>query len=308
VTDGDKISADVKLAFERESVVVAIENLVPMKTLRFGMKESKKYDQIVRSIRAIGLIEAPVVVPDPKRAGKYLLLDGHVRIEALKDLGILDVECLISTDDETYTFNKRVNRLVPVQEHRMIVKAVERGVPESQIAEALGLEVTSVRRRSRMLDGVCPEAIELLKDCPCALGLFDVLRKMASIRQVEAAELMVGQSNFTAIFAKALLVATPEEQLVDPRKKKPEGESAVTSEQIARMERELVTLQSQVKSVEDTYGVDNLHLTVAKGYVAKLLANARVMRWLSHNRQEYLTEFQAIAELETIGNAKVAAE
>jgi hypothetical protein len=308
VTDGDKVSADVKLAFERESVVVAIENLVPMKTLRFGMKESKKYDQIARSIRAIGLIEAPVVVPDRKRAGKYLLLDGHVRIEALKDLGILDVECLISTDDETYTFNERVNRLVPVQEHRMIVKAVERGVPESQIAEALGLEVTSVRRRSRMLDGVSPEAIELLKDCPCALGLFDVLRKMAPIRQVEAAELMVGQGNFTAIFAKALLVATPEEQLVDPRKKKPEGESAVTSEQIARMERELVTLQSHVKSVEDTYGVDNLHLTVAKGYVAKLLANARVMRWLSHNRQEYLTEFQAIAELETIGNAKVAAE
>jgi ParB-like chromosome segregation protein Spo0J len=79
-------------------------------------------------------------------------LDGHVRIEALKDLGLVEVECLISIDDETYTFNKRVNRLVPVQEHRMIVKAVERGVPENQIAEALGLEVTSVRRRSRMLN------------------------------------------------------------------------------------------------------------------------------------------------------------
>jgi hypothetical protein len=127
-------------------------HLVPLKTLRPGTKESKKYDQIVRSIRAIGLIEAPVVAPDPKRAGQYFLLDGHVRIEALKDLGIVEVECLISIDDETYTFNKRVNRLVPVQEHRMIVKAVERGVPENQIAEALGLEVTSVRRRSRMLN------------------------------------------------------------------------------------------------------------------------------------------------------------
>jgi hypothetical protein len=36
-------------------------HLVPLKTLRPGTKESKKYDQIVRSIRAIGLIEAPVV-------------------------------------------------------------------------------------------------------------------------------------------------------------------------------------------------------------------------------------------------------
>jgi RepB plasmid partitioning protein/ParB-like nuclease domain len=308
VTGGDNGNAGVKLAFERESVVVAIQHLAPLKTLRPGTKESKKYDQIVRSIRAIGLIEAPVVAPDPKRAGQYLLLDGHVRIEALKDLGIVEVECLISTDDETYTFNKRINRLVPVQEHRMIVKAVERGVPEHQIAEALGLEVTSVRRRSRMLDGVCAEAIELLKDSPCALGLFDFLRRMTPVRQVEAAELMVGQSNFTGIFAKALLVATPEGQLVDTRKKKLEGGPTVTSEQIAKMERELVSLQCQVKSVEDTYGVDNLHLTVAKGYVAKLLANERVVRWLAHSRQEYLTEFQAIAELETIGNAKAAAE
>ena len=55
-------------------------------------------------------------------------------------------------------------------------------------------------------------------------------------------------------------------------------------------------------------GVDNLHLTVAKGYVAKLLANERVVRWLARSRQEYLIEFQAIAELETIGNAKAAAE
>jgi hypothetical protein len=30
--------------------------------------------------------------------------------------------------------------------------------------------------------------------------------------------------------------------------------------------------------------------------------------WLAHSRQEYLIEFQAIAELETIGNAKAAAE
>jgi len=74
------------------------------------------------------------------------------------------------------------------------------------------------------------------------------------------------------MFAKALLIATHEKQLVDPRKRKPNGANAVTLEQIARMERELVSLQSQVKSIEDSYGIDNLHLTVAKGYVAKLLA------------------------------------
>lgn len=40
------------------------------------------------------------------------------------------------------------------------------------------------------------------------------------------------------------------------------------------LERALVRLQPHIKSVEDDYGLDNLHLTLAKGYVAKLLGNA----------------------------------
>ena len=42
------------------------------------------------SVRAIGLVEAPVVTPDRKHAGIYFLLDGHLRIEALKELGITE--------------------------------------------------------------------------------------------------------------------------------------------------------------------------------------------------------------------------
>jgi hypothetical protein len=298
----------VKLAFEREIVIVAVGNLVPLRTLRPGTKDTKKYSQIIRSIRAIGLVEPPVVVPDPNRPDTYFLLDGHLRVEALRDLGVAEVECIISTDDETYTYNKKVNRIVPVQEHRMIMRAIERGVSEAQIAEALGWEITSVRRRSRMLDGICSDAAELLKDSPCAMSVFDKLRKMVPLRQVEAAELMLGQNNFSANFATALLAATPEGQLVDRRNTKLNGSTTVTSEQIARMERELVNLQSQIKSFEETYGVDNLHLTVAKGYVGKLLANARVVRWLSQHRHEYLSEFQAIADIQSIGNTRTAAE
>ncbi len=305
--DGSNIG-NVKLAFERDIIVLRLDQIVPLKVLRPGAKESKKYAQIVSSVRTIGLVEAPVVTPDSQHLGKYFLLDGLMRIEALKDIGTLQVECLVSTDDEAYTYNKRINRLAAVQEHRMIVRAVERGVPAERIAEALGLDIVTIRRRFKMLDGICADVVEMLKDTTCPLAVFELLRLMTPIRQVEAAELMIGQNNFSTMFAKALLVATPENQLIDPRKRKPTGATAVTSEQIARMERELASLQSQVKSVEENYGVDNLHLTVAKGYVAKLLGNSRVLRWLSQNRQEYLSEFQAIAEIENIGTAKAAAE
>jgi hypothetical protein len=301
IGDEQKGHRGVRLAFESAPLSLKLEQIVPLKTLRSGVKNSKKYAQIVSSVRAIGLVEAPVVVKDRKHPDKYLLLDGHLRIEVLKDLNANEVSCLVSTDDETYTFNKRISRLAAVQEHRMIARAIERGVPEDRIAEALGLDAIAIRRRFRLLNGICPDATELLVDKPCPMKVFDLLRQMLPIRQIESAELMTGQNNFSATFAKALLAATPENQLVTPRRKTKSSSRAMTLEQIARMERELVSLQSQVKSVEDNYGADNLHLTVAKGYVAKLLANPRILRWFSQNRQEYLIEFQSIAEIESIG-------
>lgn len=82
-----------------------------------------------------------------------------------------------------------------------------------------------------------------------------------------------------------------------------DGHVRISTEQMTRMERELAALQAQVKSVEETYGLDNLHLTVTRGYIAKLLGNARIVRWLSQNRQEYLGEFQRIAEIDSISPA-----
>ena len=199
----------VKLAFEPESVELAIDQLIPLKVLRPGTKDSKKYAQIRGSIQAIGLVEAPVVARNPADAGTFFLLDGHLRIEALRDLGVTRVECLVSTDDETYTYNKRINRLAAIQEHKMIKRAITRGVPEAAIAEALGLDIKSISRRTRLLNGICPEAVEVLKDTPCPLAVFDILRRMGSLRQVEAAELMAGQNNYSLQFAKALLAATP---------------------------------------------------------------------------------------------------
>ncbi|WP_313535439.1 plasmid partitioning protein RepB C-terminal domain-containing protein [Sphingomonas sp.] len=295
----------IKLSFQDETKRILLSDLIPLKALRPGVKESKKYAQIMSSVRAIGLVEAPVVAPNPNQSGKFLLLDGHLRIEALRDLGVLEVDCIVSTDDESYTYNKRINRLAAIQEHRMVRRAIERGVPEAKIAEALGLEVASIHRRSRMLNGICTEVIDILKDAPCPIAVFDVLRRMSPIRQIEAAELMTGQQNFTVVFAKAMLAATPEDQLVHVPAKRP---ASVSSEQMARMERELVGLQMQVKSVEDRYGVDTLHLTVARAYVRTLLGNDRIVRWIAQHRPEYLKELQTIGEIETIAPVAEAAE
>ena len=116
-----------------------------------AIRKTPKYAQIAASIREVGIVEPPVVARDRSDPGKYLLLDGHLRIEVLKDMGETDVVCLVSTDDEAFTYNKRVNRLAMIQEHRMILKAVERGVPEERIAKALNVDVHSITRKRRCL-------------------------------------------------------------------------------------------------------------------------------------------------------------
>ena len=177
----------------------------------------------------------------------------------------------------------------------MILKAIERGVPEEKIAAALDLNPSSIRRKVRLLDGICEEAVAILKDKPCTSAAFEVLRKMKTLRQIEAAELLVNANNYSVAYVSAILAGTPQAQLVEATK--PKRLKGMTPEAMARMERELARLQEGITSIQETYGQDHLQLTVIKGYLAKLLGNARVVRYLMQNRSEFLTEFQSIAEM-----------
>ena len=282
-------------AFEDDCVTLAVDALLPVRVLRTATKSSKKYQQITASIREVGLVEPPVVARDPANPGTFLLLDGHVRIEVLKDLGIEQVECLVSTDDEAFTYNKRISRLSPVQEHKMIRRAIERGVPEEKIAKALDINPQSVRRKVRMLNGICDETVAILKDKPCPMAVFEILRKLKPLRQLEAAELLVNANNYSVAYASAILAGTPQTQLAEGSK--PKRIKGITPEAMARMESELARLQESITSIQETYGQDHLHLTVVKGYLAKLLGNARIVRYLMQHRPEFLTEFQAIADM-----------
>lgn len=290
-----RLSDVVAHAFEDDCVTLSVDALLPVRALRTATKSSKKYQQITASIREVGLVEPPVVARDPTNPGTFLLLDGHVRIEVLKDLGIEQVECLVSTDDEAFTYNKRISRLSPVQEHKMIRRAIQRGVPEEKIAKALDINPQSVRRKVRMLNGICDETVAILKDKPCPMAVFEILRKLKPLRQLEAAELLVNANNYSVAYASAILAGTPQTQLAEGAK--PKRIKGITPEAMARMESELARLQESITSIQETYGQDHLHLTVVKGYLAKLLGNARVVRYLMQHRPEFLTEFQAIADM-----------
>jgi len=286
----------VKIGFERAVQRIPVASITPLKLVSDAIKKTPKYLQIAASVREIGIVEPPVVSRDRSERDRFLLLDGHLRIQALKDLGESEVLCLISTDDEAFTYNKRVNRLAIIQEHRMILKAIEKGVSPERIARALNVDVEHIKRKRRLLDGICPEAADLLKDKHLSINAIWELKRMVPLRQIEAAEIMVAMNKFTASYARTLVAATAQSQLVDARKSK--RVRGFTTEQLSLMERESANLEREFRMAEQSYGTEHLDLVLAKGYVARLLGNANVLRYLGQHQREILAEFQKIVQLE----------
>jgi ParB-like chromosome segregation protein Spo0J len=282
----------VALGFIPEPLTVALGLILPSRKLPTELAASRKFRKIRSSIEEVGLIEPLTVGPADKKSGRHLLLDGHMRLIALQELEFAEAPCLVAVDDETYTYNNRINRLSTIQEHFMLRRAISRGVTPERLAKALSVDVSHIMKKMTLLDGICDEAAELLKDWEFSAEISRVIRKMKPTRQVECVELMVSANTITVSYAEALLVATSTEMLVDG--KKPPKLSGLTQEQMAKMEREMSNLQGQYKLVEQTYGQDVLNLVLARGYLTKLLENKAVTRYLKQRQAEVLSEFDAI--------------
>lgn len=283
----------ISLGFVLETTTVPLANLLPSRKIPEGLDTSKKFKQIRCSIEEVGLIEPLSVTPEIQNTGNHMVLDGHVRLIALRDLGHGDAPCLVAKDDEGYTYNSRINRLSTIQEHYMIRRALERGVSAERLAKALSMDVSHVNKKLRLLDGICPEAQELLKERQFSPELSRFLRQMKPTRQVECVELMVSANNLTVTYAEAMLVATPAELLVAGKKLR-KASSGVTQEQMSKMEREMANLQGQYKLVEDSYGQDVLNLVLSRGYLVRLLENGAVARYLRQHQPDVLKEFESI--------------
>ena len=67
-----------------------------------------------------------------------------------------------------------------------------------------------------------------------------------------------------------------------------------STEQMARMEREMDGLQREFKAVSASYRDTVFDLVVASGYVSSLIGNPRVSGYLGRHHPEILTEFRAI--------------
>lgn len=279
----------VELGFLPKVVQVDLDKLLPLKAFSRSVQVAPKFRQIVSSIREVGLIEPLVITALDRKSGKHEVLDGHLRILALKAAGIASAPCLIATDDEAYTYNKRVNRLSSLQEHAMLLRAVEKGVPPERLAKVLNVRMDHLASKLNLVKGLCAEVLQLLQDREFSPTIAQLLRKMKPLRQIECVEMMVGANTLTISYAKALLAVTDDDMLVAPRVAK----RRETEERLKQLERETSSLRTRYRMVEQTYADDVLNLVVTRGYIGKLVANDAIKTYLGKFHNDLLPELQA---------------
>ena len=266
------------VAFERVEYTIPISKIIPQRVISQRDRRRARFKMIACSLKATGLIEALVV--HPASSGMFLLLDGHSRLELLRELGETEVRCTIATDDEAYTYNKRVNAVSNVEQHFMLQKALDHGISEQRLSQALGLSARKVRVRRDLLDGICPEAVKLLRTRKVSLGVFGVLRRIKPVRQVEVIQDMIASGSYTAEFARSLLAETRRELLVKPaRGPMPKAVRDHSSTQ-AMLSLEAERLSKDLKTIEVSYGKNVLALTVYLAYIKRVLANSQVTSYL----------------------------
>ena len=296
MTQAPNLKRRVELGFESVSLRIKLSDIEPLRSVTPLTKKSVKYGQIVASIVEVGIIEPPVVIRKSGKGKPYQLLDGHIRIEILKERGEIEAVCLIAKDDEAFTYNKRISRMATVQEHKMILTAIQNGVPEERLARALNVNISSIRNKRRLLDGICSEVVQLLQDRHVPLNTFTELKRLKPMRQIEVSEMMIAMNRFSMTYAKSLVASTPQHMLTKDERKSIKG---ISPEQLEKMERESTNLEREFKLIENEYGADHLDLVLATGYLCRMLGNARMVGHLAQFFPEILAEFQSIAQTRT---------
>ena len=86
----------VKVAFNKNIVVLPLSAILPLRAVSFATKQSAKYLRIDHSMAEVGIIEPLMVAPMRQGQQQHLLLDGHMRLAILSDLGSAETRCLIA--------------------------------------------------------------------------------------------------------------------------------------------------------------------------------------------------------------------
>jgi len=276
---------DADLMKDSVGLDVPVKRLRPLRDRTITKRE---HDRIIASIKAVGLLEPLVIFPE---GDDYVILDGVQCYRALVELGVEVVPCILGKHREAFTSNRMVNRVSPVQEHRMIEKSLGE-VDEAAIAAALGISGLSHRLKKTLLKQLHPDVAAAFDSGKINRACAKEFTHVKPPRQKEILQQLAAYDDYSTTFARTLVVKTP------PNQRESRGRMHNPWDKTTQKKNDLLKKLSEAEQKHDFYSqlykqytVDLLRLAI---YARSLLSNARCREHLDQHYPEIVTRFEAI--------------
>jgi ParB/RepB/Spo0J family partition protein len=270
-----------------DSVAIDVP-VIQLRPLRDRAVTKREYERILASIKSVGLIEPLVVFPEK---GDYLILDGVQRYRALVELGVEIAPCIMGKQREAFTSNRMVNRVSPVQEHRMIEKALGE-VDQDAIAAALGISSLDHRLKKTLLKQLHSEVAAAYDAGKITRACAREFTHVKPQRQKEILRAMESYKDYSTTFVRTLVVKTPAHQRESRgRKHNPWNKATQRKNDLLKKLTEAEQKHDFYSQLYKQYTVDLLRLAI---YARSLITNTRLREYLDKHHSAIVSRFETI--------------
>lgn len=267
---------------------IPIEKLIPLNERRINLKTNRGYHKIVSSIKSIGLIQPLCVY---RENGHYVILDGFLRLIALKQFGVTTVPCIVYQTKEAYTFNRMVNRLSPYQQSRMLRKSLEI-LDHEEIEKVLGIKSLKFRLGTDLYEHLHPKVIKKLDYNKITRKCAAELTYVNKDRQLEILLEMKKCNDFSISFGRVLVIKTsPKQRNKKKKTRRTWSEDSDKKQELVGRLRKVQERYDFFSTLYQQYTTDLLRLGI---YVRKLITNDEIRAYLAGAFPDILKCFEGI--------------
>jgi hypothetical protein len=259
-----------------------------LRPLRDRKVTKREYDRIVASIKAVGLLEPLGIFPEGE---DYVILDGGQCYRALVEQGVEVVPCILRKQREAFTGNRMVNRVSPVQEHRMIERALGE-VDEASIAAALGITGLGHRLKKTLLKQLHPDVAAALDAGKINRACAREFTHVKPERQKEILQAMESYRDYSTTFVRTLVIKTPSHQRENRgRKHNPWDKTTQKKNDLLKKLADAEQKHDFYSQLYKQYTVDLLRLAI---YARSLLTNQRLREYLDQRHPGVVERFETV--------------
>jgi ParB-like chromosome segregation protein Spo0J len=264
---------------------IPLNRLRPLRDRKISKRE---HDRIMASIKAVGLIEPLVVYPE---GDDYVILDGMQCYRILLELGAEVAPCIVRKEREAFTGNRMVNRVSPVQEHRMIEKSLTE-LDEATIAAALGITSLNHRLKKSLLKQLHPDVATAFDQSKLTRSCAKELTHVKPPRQKEILEQMEAYADYTIVFVRSQVIKTPPQQReTRTRKYNPWDKTTQRKNDLLKKLADAEQKHDFYSRLYKQYTIDLLRLAI---YARSLLTNTRIKEYLDQHHGDVVRRLDSV--------------